>query len=618
MIHLFNSNELKPTGWLHRQLRIQADGLSGNLDKIWPDIRDSAWIGGDRDGWERVPYWLDGFIPLAWLLDDEDMKARAKRYVDGILDRQCADGWVCPCSKEARKDYDVWAYQLVCKVLALYCDFTADKRAYDGLCRALRCLYELMSNGTVKLKDWGKFRWFEALIPIAYIYERTGEEYLLSLAQLLREQGTDYTALTERWVRPLNIWTLETHVVNLNMMIKYGALVKQLLGEESVTVQDDPAYLWGILEKYNGTAVGTITGDECLAGIGNTHGFELCSIAELMYSCETLYTATGNAVWADRVEKAAFNALPAAISDDMWTHQYDQLVNQIACEKYPNKPIFRTNNGESGLFGLEPGFGCCTANFNQAWPKFAMNAYQHDDGAIVCAHLVPCKLTTAVNGVAVTIENVSEYPFRLNASIHVSVQSQVTFPLKIRVPSWAKSAAAKVDGQKALRMGDYLVIDRAWEGESVVEIILKDEPHLVKRPNGVYVAAYGPLVFALPIEAEYHMKEYTRDGVERKFPYCDYELTPKSEWRYGFASKTLELCLGEGNEYPFSASAPRIALKASMAPVDWDFADGYDNVSAEKANSAVAQGEAREMLLVPYGAAKLRVTEMIMTRKSKG
>ena len=114
------------------------------------------------------------------------------------------------------------------------------------------------------------------------------------------------------------------------------------------------------------------------------------------------------------------------------------------------------------------------------------------------------------------------------------------------------------------------------------------------------------------------MKEYTRDGVERKFPYCDYELTPKSEWRYGFASKTLEPCLGEGNEYPFSASAPRIALKASMAPVDWDFADGYDNVSAEKANSAVAQGEAREMLLVPYGAAKLRVTEMIMTRKSKG
>lgn len=614
MLHLFPINELHPTGWLYRQLRIQAQGLSGNLDNMWPDVQRSGWIGGDREGWERVPCWLDGFIPLSWLLDDEGMKARAKYYMDTILDRQCADGWICPCTEEARKDYDVWAYILFSKVLAMYCDFTGDERAFRGLCRALRCLYEQMENGTVKLKDWGKFRWFEALVAISYVYERTGEEYLLSLARLLREQGADYSTLTDRWVRPLNIWTLETHIVNLCMMLKYSTLVKRLLGEDAVDEGDSPDYLWGILEKYNGTAVGTFTGDECLAGIGNTHGFELCSIAELMYSCETLYTATGDAAWADRVEKAVFNALPAAISDDMWTHQYDQLVNQIAAVNYPNKPIFRTNNGESGLFGLEPGYGCCTANFNQAWPKFAMNAYQHDDGAIVCVHLVPCKLTTSMG---LTLETVSDYPFRHTASIRVSSESPVRVPLKIRVPAWAKSACAVVDGQKAVRAGDYLVIDRTWEGESTVEITLNDQPHLVKRPNGVYVAAYGPLVFALPIEAEYHMKEYTRDGVERKFPYCDYELTPKSEWRYGFAGKSFEVVYGEGNEYPFSAAAPRIALKASMAPVDWDFADGYDNVSAEKANSTVATGEAREMLLVPYGAAKLRVTEMVMTRTSK-
>ena len=614
MLHLPPANELRPTGWLYRQLRIQADGLSGNLDKIWPDVRDSAWIGGDKDGWERVPYWLDGFIPLAWLLDDEDMKIRAKRYVDGILERQCADGWICPGSEEARKNYDVWAYQLICKVLALYCDFTSDARAYDGLCRALRCLYEQMEAGVVKLKDWGKFRWFEALIPITYVYERTREDYLLSLARLLREQGTDYSALTDRWVRPLNVWTLETHIVNLNMMLKYGPLMSRLLGKDAVTETDDPAYLWGILEQYNGTAVGTFTGDECLAGIGNTHGFELCSIAELMYSCETLYTMTGDAVWADRLEKAAFNALPAAISDDMWTHQYDQLVNQIAAVNYPNKPIFRTNNGESGLFGLEPGFGCCTANFNQAWPKFAMNAYRYDEDAIVCAHLVPCRLTTPTG---LTLETVSEYPFRHTATIRVTAKSPVRVSLKIRVPAWAKRASATVDGHKAVRVGDYLVIDREWTGESIVAIELKDQPHLVKRPGGVYVAEFGPLVFALPIEAEYHKKEYTRDGVERKFPYCDYELTPKSEWRYGFADKHFEVVYGEGNDYPFSAAAPRVALVASMAPVDWDYADGYDNVSAEKANSTVATGDALAMRLVPYGAAKLRVTEMVLTRKAK-
>ncbi|KKI90102.1 hypothetical protein WQ54_23630 [Bacillus sp. SA1-12] len=81
------ANEIKPNGWLLRQLQIQAEGLSGNLDKFWPDIKESKWIGGDKEGWERVPYWLDGFIPLAYLLNDDDMKKRAKYYIDAIISR---------------------------------------------------------------------------------------------------------------------------------------------------------------------------------------------------------------------------------------------------------------------------------------------------------------------------------------------------------------------------------------------------------------------------------------------------------------------------------------------------------------------------------------------------
>ncbi|MBQ9794828.1 MAG: hypothetical protein IJW34_07790, partial [Clostridia bacterium] len=82
--NFFTSKELKPAGWMKRQLEIQAEGLCGNLDKVWRDVRDSAWIGGNADGWERVPYWLDGFIPMAYLLENEDMIARAKKYMDAI------------------------------------------------------------------------------------------------------------------------------------------------------------------------------------------------------------------------------------------------------------------------------------------------------------------------------------------------------------------------------------------------------------------------------------------------------------------------------------------------------------------------------------------------------
>lgn len=103
------TKEIRAEGWLRNQLRIQAEGLSGNLDKFWPDIKDSQWIGGEAEGWERVPYWLDGFIPLAWLLDDADLKVRATKYVDEIINRQSEDGWICPNDDENRASYDVCA-----------------------------------------------------------------------------------------------------------------------------------------------------------------------------------------------------------------------------------------------------------------------------------------------------------------------------------------------------------------------------------------------------------------------------------------------------------------------------------------------------------------------------
>ena len=127
---------IRPEGWLRRQLEIQAKGLSGNLDLIWPDVRDSAWIGGDREGWERVPYWLDGFIPLAHLLQDQDLIARADRYVQCIVDRQQPDGWICPCEGSERRQYDVWVVFLICKVLAMYADLTGDKRAEEAVEKA--------------------------------------------------------------------------------------------------------------------------------------------------------------------------------------------------------------------------------------------------------------------------------------------------------------------------------------------------------------------------------------------------------------------------------------------------------------------------------------------------
>ena len=164
----YTAKEIRPEGWLRRQLQLEADGLVGNLDKIWPDVRDSRWIGGDREGWERVPYWLDGFIPLAYLLGDEDKIARAKTYIDAILAQQKPDGWICPCPDEERGRYDMWALLLIGKVLVVYHDCSGDDRIEGALLRAFRQFYDHLKGNT--LFGWGLYRWFEGLIPICLLY----------------------------------------------------------------------------------------------------------------------------------------------------------------------------------------------------------------------------------------------------------------------------------------------------------------------------------------------------------------------------------------------------------------------------------------------------------------
>lgn len=597
--------EIRPEGWLRRQLEIQAKGLSGHLHEVWPDVRDSAWIGGGCEGWERAPYWLDGLIPLAHLLRDEALIQTANRYVRSIIARQQEDGWICPCQKEERAGYDAWAVLLISKVLALHVEFTGDEQAERALYLAMKNLYDLLSRGEIRLFDWGKFRWYEGFVPLIHLYAKNPEEWMIALAKLLREQGADYESFTELWKRPMNKWTFETHIVNICMMLKYEAVCCELLGEAYTGKAEN---LLAVLEKHNGTAVGTLTGDECLSGPENNHGTELCAVVEMMYAYEWLYAVTGDSRWADRIEKAAFNALPATFTDDMWAHQYDQMVNQVACIAFPGKSFFRTNNSEAHLFGLEPHYGCCTANFSQGWPKLALGSLLKTPRGAVIVHLLPVSVQTTLGGRDVSIRVESEYPFRLGARIAIEAKEPARFELAIRVPAWAKDIC--LNGKKARITGGHIHLDRLWQGKTTLDLTMRAQPHLVRRPGDLRAAQYGPLVFALPIETQYRMKEYTQDGVERKFPYCDYELLPQSDWNFGFAAKNLRIIEQPIGEIPFSSKEPPLEIRCAMAQVPWNWADGYDSVPEATPASRKAVSPAKEMALIPYGCAKLRMTEM--------
>lgn len=595
----FTSNEIAPFGWMKRQLEIQAEGLSGNLDKIWPDVRDSAWIGGTREGWERVPYWLDGFIPLAYLLKDEDMIARGKNYINAIIEKQKADGWICPCEESERATYDTWAVQLISKTLLTYYECSNDERIPDVLYRILRNYYDLLSSGQIKLFGWGEFRWFECFNAIYFIWRKTKENWLKELAKILKKQGKDPMKMVSLWKTPLAKVVYETHIVNIVMLLKYEAVSHELLDEP---YKNNAEYLYNILKHYNGTPVGAFTGDEHLAGLSPNNGTELCSIVEQMYSFEQLFVHTGDVRWLERLEILAFNALPATLSDDMWAHQYVQQSNQINCIRfaYPQHSVFSTNQSEAHLFGLEPHYGCCTANFSQGFPKFLLSAFAYNQECVLNTLPIPSKLSSK----QCEIEIITDYPFK-NQFLY-KVKAKESFTFKIRIPTFAKN----------IRIDDKIVNEaiavfhfEAGE-EKKISIVFDVEIELVTRPHNLKSVKRGSLVFALPISYDKKQYEYELDGVVRKFPYCDYEYIGKSDWNYGFSDVWFECEERALNDYPFSSEYPAVVVKANMKKVPWGNERFFEYVCAQKPSSNVPIGEEEKKELYPYGNAKLRMTEM--------
>lgn len=603
---------IRPAGWLKGQLRLQADGLSGHLDQFWPDIKDSAWFGGDADAWERAPYWLDGVVPLAFLLNDADLKARVMEYMDAILKAQDESGRISPGEDTGR--YDLWGVFLVLKPLIQYHEATGDKRVPEAVERCLRWV-----EGHIDARplfNWGKYRWFESLIAIYWMYEQTGEDWLLDLAVKLHAQGFNWIDFFRRWPlkqpTPKGKWTYMGHVVNNAMAVKAPALWWRLSAEDR-----DRAMVKEMIrlqDQYHGQVTGMFTGDECFAGLNPSQGTELCAVMEYLYSLEILLSVTGEAEFGDRLEKIAFNALPATFSPDMWSHQYDQQVNQVECSIKEDR-LWTTNGPDSNIYGLEPNFGCCTANLSQGWPKFAAHLWMRsaDDGLAAAAY-APCVIRTAVAGVPVEIEVETDYPFRENISIHVRVEEPVRFPLHLRIPGWALEATLTQGDelQGNLAAGTFFRLDRQWSGETRLTLRFPMRVRSSRRFHNAIGLERGPLVYALKLGEEW--KRVNADMPLRELPHGDWEVYATTPWNYALdlseetLDRDVEFFEHTVGNMPFSPDgAPVSARVKGVLLESWKLVNGS---AGELPMSPVsADGPIKVLTLIPYGCTNIRVAE---------
>ncbi len=607
---------VRPHGWLLKQEQIQASGLTGHLDDFWNDVGpNSGWLGGTGESWERGPYYLDGLLPLAYQLNDQKLIAKAKRWVEWSLNSQTANGQFGPA-----KNDDWWPRMVMLKVLTQYAEVSGDKRVVPFLEKYFA--YELRELPNRPLRDWGKYRWQDNVYTVIWLYNRTGDKSLLSLAKLLHDQGYDWEAqfanfkYTTKETRerlglgdkgPIPEAAMQTHGVNNAMALKVAPIWWLVSGKAADRGALDRQL--ALLDRYHGLPNGMFSGDEHLAGLDPSQGIELCAVVESMFSLEDAFGILGDARLADRLERVSYNALPGTLSNDMWSHQYDQQPNQIACTRAHRQ--WSTNGDDSNLFGLAPNFGCCTANLHQGWPKFVSSVWMAtpDGGAAVAAY-APSEVRFRAKGNEVKIDEETDYPFRGDVKLTVHATGAGQFPLLLRIPEWAANASVKVNGGAAKTVSKpdapsgFFPIRRAWQDGDTVTISFPMEPRVTHWFHNSAVFERGPLVFSLPLDGQWNeLKKYAEKS-------GDWQITPVKSWNFGLALGPCDAEVREGSvgDTPFDVQHPAVSLsvEGSQLP-QWTV---NENSAGPVPMSPVStSGSLQKLTLVPYGAAKLRITE---------
>ena len=618
---------IRPEDWLADQLRTQRDGLTAKLDEAWADVGDACgWLGGEGDGGEHAPYYLDGLVALAWTLDDEALKAKARRYVEWILASQREDGWFGP---EGNEDY--WPLILALRALRLYFTATGDKRVLVLMDRFFKYQYANLKEHP--LKEWAVARGGENMELALWLYNLTGQKHLIELCRKLRGQTLDWPnyfhtfantvpmskslkwdrlkeALGEEKNEPLigekrpyfHTQYHFSHGVNLAMGLKAPGVMN--LFKSGFKEQGGFKFGWAKLVKHHGVASGMFICDEHLNGNSPTQGSELCAVVELMSTLEALLgLGDFSQEYADILEKLAYNALPAAFTADMTAHQGDEQVNQVKVSREKRK--WYNHSDDANLYAFAPNEGCCLASSQQAWPRFTASLwYATSDGGLQAVSYAPCTVRATLDGVPVRLRVSGGYPFGQSVEIQVSVKQPCEFPLYLRMPFWTRQPMVFLpDGEiMQVRAGDTTCVRRRWRSGDVLRVELPTVPRVTKWYHQSGAVELGPLLMAFQPKEDWE-----------RLPDGSWQVTTQTPWNWALVrDEPMKAVYGKGEPAAFGKGEAPVKVLVKAAPVDW----GMDGGSAASVPMvpAIRESEEKVIELVPFGGTALRIGQFPIGR----
>ncbi len=602
---------IRAEGWLKRMLEIERDGMVGHLAEIspWLDPSTSAWAsaeGKGSRGWEELPYWLKGYGDLGYVLGDTSMQRKARFWIEAMLSSQREDGWFGPrdllTSLEGKPD--LWPHMVMLNVLQSFYEYTADPRVIPFMEKYF-AWENTLPGSAFGAGYWPRLRMGDNIESVVWLYNRTGRAWLLDLAGKMHRNMARWDSTVINW-----------HNVNIAQGFRGPAMYYPVARDFSLMHAAERNYRQ-VRETYGQFPGGGFAADENARPgfIDPRQGFETCGIVEFMHSFEMLTRAGGGTVWADRCEELAFNTLPVALTPDHKGLHYLTCANQVQLDKGLKTPGIQ-NGGTMFSYSPFQTYRCCQHNVAHGWPYFAEEMWLATRDGGLCASLyAPSQVRAAVgDGIAVGIEERTEYPFDGVVRLRVTPATTVRFPLYVRIPGWCTEASLQINGNGTplpSSGGMFARIDRLWSAgdEVVITFAMPVQVQRWEKNQNAVSVNRGPLTFSLSIG-----ERWEKYGTNAAWP--EWEVFPTTPWNYGLVldsvdasrSFTVESRTPDPAATPWTPAALPFVMKATGRRIDGWQVDYRNLIGPLQKSPARTTAPEEQITLVPMGTARLRIT----------